>query len=122
MKRLSEYFAANAASKKPKAQVEPPPNIDTSPQPSNESKTAPESQSTDPKKNGFQRSWLANDRFISWLTYNEKQNHMKCSLCHGLKHFSLSPCLCLSTGKSNPFVSGCVMAYLYVFSGNGPQS
>lgn len=94
MKRISEYFAPTAATKKPKTQVEPPPNTDNSPQPSNELKTAPETSTNSDKKRGFQRIWLTNERFKSWLSYDEKENQMKCTLC-------------LSTGKLNPFVSGC---------------
>ncbi|KAH3787823.1 hypothetical protein DPMN_165952 [Dreissena polymorpha] len=94
MKRISEYFAPTAATKKPKTQVEPPPNNDNSPQPSNELKTAPETSTDSDKKRGFQRIWLTNERFKSWLSYDKKENQMKCTLC-------------VSTGKINPFVSGC---------------
>lgn len=104
-KRISDYFTKSA--KKVKVS-EADDEQTTLSQPTNDEPSAPPdptddepccSTSSEPavkqwKKRDFQQKWLTDHRYKSWLLYDESKHVMRCSLC-------------ISTGKTNPFVTGC---------------
>ena len=94
MKRISEYFGGASAPKTPKPAEKP--SLDTSAT-RNESASASTCREMQPvlaKKRDLQRKWLDDSRFKNWLTYDDEKNVMQCRSC-------------ISTGKRNPFVTGC---------------
>ena len=94
MKRISEYFGGASAPKTPKFAEKPSFDTSTTQNESASASTSGETQSVSAKKRDFQRKWLDDSRFKNWLTYDDEKNVMQCRSC-------------ISTGKRNPFVTGC---------------